>query len=54
MAHSDKNFIKPPDKEEKQSSNNYQVSYVNFEGKAVTRFYDRHLDNKKKWSIHKS
>ena len=48
MAHSEQKFTKPSDKEEKQSSNAYVVSYVDFEGKAVTRFYDRHLDNKKK------
>lgn len=48
MAHSDKKFTKPLDKEEKPSSNNYPVSYIDFEGKAVTRFYDRHLDNQKK------
>jgi len=54
MAHSDQNqqlefvFTKPPDKEEKQPSNAFVVSYVDFEGKVVTRFYDRYLDNKKK------
>jgi len=48
MVHSKKKFIKPADRKEEKTSNSYPVSYVNFEGKAVTRFYDRHLDNKKK------
>jgi len=34
--------------EEKQSSNAYVVSYVDFNGKMITRTYDRHLNNEKK------
>ena len=54
MAHSDQNlqlelsFTKPPYKKEKLSSNAYVVSYVDFNGKMITRTYDRHLNNKKK------
>jgi len=48
MAHSDQKFTKPLDKEEKQSSNTYVVSYVDFDGKMITRTYDRHLNNEKK------
>lgn len=48
MAHSEQKFTKPSDKEEKQSSNAYVVSYVDFNGKMITRTYDRHLNNEKK------
>jgi len=55
MVHSNQNpqlefvftFTEPSDEEEKQSSNTYDVSYVDFNGKMITRTYDRHLDNKK-------
>ena len=48
MAHSDQKFTKPPDKEEIQSTNTYGVTQVDFNGKMITRTYDRHLNNEKK------